>query len=140
ENILTPLFGEDNIRVQVAAEVDFSVREETLERYGPNQDQTQAAVRSTQLSGSLNGEEALARGIPGALSNTPPGWLPSPVDEAIATGAAPADAAAGENNLRYDNVVNYEVDRSITHIQHQTGALQRLTVATVVNYRNGLDA
>src|SRR5690606_27400274 len=43
-------------------------------------------------------------------------------------------------NLRYDNVVNYEVDRSITHIQHQTGALQRLTVATVVNYRNGLDA
>src|SRR5690606_37495129 len=37
------------------------------------------------------------------------------------------------------NVVNYEVDRNITHIQHQRGQVQRLSVAVVVNYRDGVD-
>ena len=35
--------------------------------------------------------------------------------------------------------MNYEVDRSIAHIQHQRGRLERLSAAVVVNYRNGFN-
>lgn len=73
EHILAPILGEENVRAQVAAQVDFSQREETSERYGPNQPPNEAAVRSRQLSLSLDGEDPLGTGIPGALSNTPRG-------------------------------------------------------------------
>ncbi|MEX1198421.1 MAG: flagellar basal-body MS-ring/collar protein FliF [Pseudohongiellaceae bacterium] len=144
EDILSPLFGERNIRVQVAAQVDYAEREETVERYEPNQNGN-ATLRSTQLSGTLNGAEALARGVPGALSNTPPAWAPSPI-AAEDAGAGEevgnaGDAAQGaeEDSLRYDNVVNYEVDRNIMHIQHQRGNIERLSVAVVINHREGVD-
>lgn len=139
ENILAPLFGKANIRVQVAAELDFSRREETAERYGPNQNGNPAAVRSTQLNTQYNGSETVARGIPGALSNTPPGWAPSPVDEGETGGGGDAAEAEQDASLSHNNVVNYEVDRNITHIEHQRGQLQRLSVAVVVNHRDGVD-
>ncbi len=147
EDILRPLFGERNIRVQVSAQLDFSEREETVERYEPNQD-GDATLRSTQLSGTLNGPEALAEGVPGALSNTPPAWAPSPIEaetdeEGAAENAAEATGGAAEataeDSLRYDNVVNYEVNRNITHIQHQRGNIERLSVAVVINHRQGTD-
>ncbi|MDT8398945.1 MAG: flagellar basal-body MS-ring/collar protein FliF [Pseudomonadales bacterium] len=134
ENILGPLFGSQNIRVQVAAQLDLSTREQTSERFNPEN----AAVRSSQLSGDLNGTGNLAAGVPGALSNTPPGTAPSPLDLAAAnTGADGANPA--DNNLRYDNLINYELDRDIIHTQHQRGQVERLTVAVVVNYRDALD-
>ncbi|SDL73496.1 flagellar M-ring protein FliF [Franzmannia pantelleriensis] len=140
ENILTPILGSQNVRAQVAAQIDFSSREETSERYGPNQAPNEAAVRSSQLNTSYRGGEELAQGIPGALTNTPPGVAPSPInqpldedgnpidDEQLAEGGAPSD-------LQHSNVINYEVDRSIAHIQHRRGQIDRLSVAVVVNYR-----
>ena len=135
ENILSPILGSDNVRAQVAAQIDFSRREETSERYGPNQAPNESAVRSRQLSLSYDGEDPLAIGIPGALSNTPPGVAPAPINQ--------PDAVEGEEdlpdnalrNLRQDDVVNYEVDRSIEHIQHRLGQVQRLSAAVVVNFR-----
>ena len=44
------------------------------------------------------------------------------------------------NSLRRDNMVNYEVDRSVEHVQQQRGSIKRLTAAVVVNYRTTLDA
>jgi flagellar M-ring protein FliF len=144
EHILTPILGEENVRAQVAAQVDFSQREETSERYGPNQPPNEAAVRSRQLSLSLDGENPLGAGIPGALSNTPPGTAPSPInqpdedgeDEGEGEGEGEEDGADDPlRNLRQDDVVNYEVDRSIEHIQHRLGRVERLTAAVIINYR-----
>ncbi|MBD3895229.1 flagellar M-ring protein FliF [Halomonas sp. ML-15] len=140
ENILTPILGSQNVRAQVAAQIDFSSREETSERYGPNQAPNEAAVRSSQLNTSYRGGDELAMGIPGALTNTPPGVAPSlinqPLDEdgnpieqeELAEGDAPSD-------LQHSNVINYEVDRNVAHIQHRRGQIDRLSVAVVVNYR-----
>lgn len=145
EHILTPILGEENVRAQVAAQVDFSQREETSERYGPNQPPNEAAVRSRQLSLSYDGENLLGTGIPGALSNTPPGTAPSPINQPDEDGEgeggedgeeAPEDAL---RNLQQDDVVNYEVDRSIEHIQHRLGRVERLTAAVVVNYRETIN-
>ncbi|MFO8044918.1 MAG: flagellar basal-body MS-ring/collar protein FliF [Halomonas sp.] len=143
EHILVPLLGRDNVRAQIAAQIDFSVREETAERFGPNQPPNAAAVRSRQASVAYNGDEGLAQGIPGALSNTPPGTAPSPVE--LPEGEEGVDAEAQQaaleaiNTLNHDEVTNYEVDRSVSHVQHRLGQVERLTAAVVVNYRDDVD-
>ena len=134
ENILTPILGSDNVRAQVAAQIDFSRREQTSERYAPNQAPNESAVRSRQLSLSYDGEDPLATGIPGALSNTPPGAAPSPINQPDDENGADVPANALQS-LRQEDVVNYEVDRSIEHIQHRLGQVERLSAAVVVNFR-----
>ncbi|BBI47694.1 hypothetical protein HORIV_01150 [Vreelandella olivaria] len=42
-------------------------------------------------------------------------------------------------NLRQDDVINYEVDRSIEHVQHRLGQIERLSAAVVVNYRTEIN-
>ncbi|QJQ94395.1 MULTISPECIES: flagellar basal-body MS-ring/collar protein FliF [Halomonadaceae] len=142
ENILAPILGSQNLRAQVAAQIDFSSREETSERFGPNQAPNEAAVRSSQLSTSYSGSDDIARGIPGALTNTPPGAAPSLIElqETDEDGEPINDPTQPPSNLRHDNVVNYEVDRNIAHIQHRRGQIERLSVAVVVNYREERDA
>jgi flagellar M-ring protein FliF len=139
ENILAPILGRDNISAQVAAQIDFSRREETSERFGPNQPPNEASVRSRQSSLSYNGGDDMAMGIPGALSNTPPGVAPSPIelptDEDGEFTEEAEQSLQALNNLRQDDVVNFEVDRNIQHIQHRQGEVTRLTAAVVVDYR-----
>lgn len=144
EHILTPILGRDNVRAQVAAQIDFSRREQTSERYGPNQPPNEAAVRSRQLSLAFDGEDPLATGIPGALSNTPPGTIPSPINQP--EGEEEGDDQQEEDlppealrNLRQDDVINYEVDRSIEHVQHRLGQIERLSAAVVVNFRSEMN-
>ncbi|GEK48016.1 flagellar M-ring protein [Bisbaumannia pacifica] len=147
ENILIPVLGRANVRAQVTAEVDFTRREETAERYGPNQDPERAAVRSLQHSADYQGSDDLARGIPGALTNTPPGVAPSPINNPPEEGAdeeqvdeeQEPQGEAANARLSQDRVINYEVDRNVAHIQHERGRVERLSVAVVVNYRDGLD-
>nr|WP_276570533.1 flagellar basal-body MS-ring/collar protein FliF [Halochromatium salexigens] len=156
ETILEPLFGTGRVRAQVAAQIDFSHREETSERYAPNQPPNEASVRSRQSNVSYTGDDDLVGGIPGALSNTPPGVAPSPIDlpepdedaepdpdpeaDADADEANGADAAfASTKSLQRDDVVNYEVDRSVAHVRQQRGRLQRLSAAVVVDHRRELD-
>jgi len=145
EHILTPILGRDNVRAQVAAQIDFSRREETSERYGPNQPPNEAAVRSRQLSLAFDGEDPLATGIPGALSNSPPGTLPSPINQPAEEGDPEIDGQQEDvppealRNLRQDDVINYEVDRSIEHVQHRLGQIERLSAAVVVNYRTEMN-
>lgn len=139
ESILAPILGSANVHAQVTAEVDFTRREETAERYGPNQGDNPAAVRSAQYNTNYNGDGDLAKGIPGALSNTPPGAAPSPIDNA--TDADPdsddttTTSTRGAGHLQRGDLINYEVDRNVTHTQHQQPRVERLSVAVVVNYR-----
>ncbi|WP_108446310.1 flagellar basal-body MS-ring/collar protein FliF [Halomonas denitrificans] len=141
ESILAPILGSENVKAQVTAQVDFSRREETSERYGPNQPPNEAAVRSRQSSVNYSGSDDLAGGIPGALSNTPPGIAPSPVENPPEGDEGAEDEQAGEEtlaatrNLNRDDVINYEVDRQISHVQHRRGQVERLSAAVVVNYR-----
>jgi flagellar M-ring protein FliF len=140
ENILTPIMGAHNVRAQVAAQIDFSNREETSERYSPNQGSSPATVRSSQHSASYNGSQQPAQGVPGALSNVPPGTAASPIEQPTddnGAGTTPsADAVQAAALQQQNNVINYEVDRNITHIQYRQGHIKRLTAAVVVNYRS----
>lgn len=152
--LVTPLVGAGNVRAQASADVDFSQREQTSEVYRPNQDPGQAAVRSKQTSGSEQYNVLPAEGVPGALTNQPPPNPTAPIDAPAPAAPVPAAQAAaaiqqGANqvgtplaeqdnaipaNTRHDATINYEVDRTISHVKEPTGQLRRLSVAVVVNY------
>lgn len=149
ERILSPILGAGNVRAQVAVDIDFANREQTAERFTPNQTPGEAAIRSQQSSENYSGDGQQARGVPGALSNTPP-TPPAPTPPGAAqpqgqgtqdTAAAANPAAAnGQGSAQRDSLVNYEVDRSVEHVQLRRGSIKRLTAAVVVNYRSGVDA
>ncbi|MBF23766.1 MAG: flagellar M-ring protein FliF [Pusillimonas sp.] len=153
-NLLTPLVGAGNVRAQASADFDFSVREQTSEVYRPNQTPGEAAVRSKQLSSSDQYDVLPPAGVPGALTNQPPVNAQAPIVEPP---AAPDDAAAQNNeadnannnqngnannnapegpaSIQRDSTVNYEVDRTISHVKGPAGSLRRLSVAVVLNHR-----
>lgn len=153
ERILSPILGAENVRAQVAVDIDFANREQTAERFTPNQTPGEAAIRSQQSSENYSGDSQQARGVPGALSNTPP-TPPSPTPptaaqaqgqgqgqaQGSAPAANPATTGNGQSSAQRDNLINYEVDRSVEHVQLRRGSIKRLTAAVVVNYRSGVDA
>ena len=138
--ILTPLYGAENVRAQVTADIDFNQSESTSENFKPNQNKEGATVRSQQLSESSNGAGGAA-GVPGALSNTPPGAASAPIAGGAPTnpGAAAGGPASASSQSRRDSVINYELDKTIRHVKSSTGAIKRLSAAVVINHRKPPD-
>ncbi len=150
ENILSPLVGPDSVKAQVTAELDFTSVEQTSESFNPEN----TAVRSEQLSeeqktGALNG------GIPGALSNQPPGdttvpettapppAIPDPNNPLGANGQPGQETQSTQQqpqNTRKQSTRNYEVDKTISHSRMPLGTVRRLSVAVVVNNKKVVDA
>lgn len=126
-NILEPIVGVNGYKVQVAADVDFSVKEQTAESFNPDL----PAVRSEQTLNEFNGSGAGAAGVPGALSNQPPGAVTVP--EQTGGGEAGEEVTDASGNVRRQATRNYELDRTISHTRHQVGRIQRLTVAVVLD-------
>ncbi len=137
--ILAPLFGAGNARSQVSADIDFSRIEQTAETYAPNGNPQQASVRSLQTSGSTEQARAGASGVPGALSNQPPQPASAPIDAATGPNAASA-AAMIPVSERKDATTNYELDKTVRHIEQPMGGIKRLSAAVVVNYQRHVDA
>src|SRR5262249_21322579 len=95
EAILTPIAGPKNVRAQVTADLDFSEVEHAEEVYKPNQDPANAVIRSKQTSESSSSTPNASGGVPGALSNQPPGPATAAVAAPPAPPATPAGAAPG---------------------------------------------
>ncbi len=126
QDLLSPLVGAKGVRAQVTAEMDFSVQEQTRENYNPDPD----AVRSLQEVRERN-KDAGAQGIPGALTNQPPKAGIAPEENYPAK-----DSSGLAKELQSEKVTkNYELDRTITHLQSQVGSVKRLSVAVVVDDR-----
>lgn len=128
-DILSPLVGEERVRAQVTAEVDFTEIERTHEAYDPER----AVLRSEQLSEEEQPGLGPA-GIPGALTNQPPDGA---VVAGLQNGAAVQDPAVSRSR---SSTRNFEVDRTISHVRETPGAVKRLSVAVVVDDRQGIDA
>ena len=118
--MLTPLYGQDNVRVQVTAAIDHTAEERTVEQYG----QQAPVLRSEQISEDTS-IQANAAGVPGALAPVPPN----------AADAEAAQGAAAPTNSSTRSTRNYEVDRTISHIKATGGQIERLSVAVVLNYK-----
>lgn len=142
ESILTPLLGPGNVRAQVVADLDFAMIEQTAETYKPNPAPGEAAIRSQQSSETVGDAGKPASGVPGALSNQPPGAASAPITAAGAPAAGAAAAAASGPGAHKESTVNFEVDKTIQHVRQPVGNIKRLSVAVVVNHRKagGKDA
>ena len=134
-SILLPVVGNGNFRAEVSADIDFTAIEQAAETFNPDL----PAVRSEQ---TLNEERVggdIAGGIPGALTNQPPGTttqVPEQLDPVTGEPIQPEPP----RNSREQATRNYELDRTISYTRHQQGTLKRLTVAVVVDDKIVKDA
>lgn len=159
-SILQPVLGSGRYKAEVSADVDFTAVESTSEMFNPDQ----PALRSEQELSEQRQDGTASSGIPGALSNQPPGAAAAPQQ---AGGAAAADANAaippgrplldstGQQvkdpitgapmlapypvNKREQATRNFELDRSISHTKQQQGRVNRLSVAVVLDDKAIID-
>ena len=145
EAILGPIVGTSNVHAQVTAQIDFANKEQTEEQYRPNGDAAQAVMRSRQVNENLQVGGPNPGGVPGALSNQPAPANTAPINapaqnqqngqQAAQQQQTTAAANAGPRTSSRNETTNYEVDRTIRHTKMNTGDVQRLSVAVVVNYK-----
>jgi flagellar M-ring protein FliF len=126
-SILQPVVGMGNFRAEVSAEIDFTEVEQASEMYNPDL----PALRSEKTLEEVRAAGAEAAGVPGALSNQPPG--PTSVPEQINAQGGGAASPARSGTSREQAVRNYELDRSVSYTRHQQGRIKRLSVAVVVD-------
>lgn len=136
-DILEPALGRDNLRATVTAEIDFTQQESTSEAYKPNQ-QGEATLRSQRTADLSTGAQAQPSGVPGAASNQPPTAATAPLTGASAPLQAAQMGSTG-GNVRRENVVNYEVDKTVSVKRNATGVIKRLNAAVLVNHRSVTD-
>ena len=137
-DMLEPVVGRQNIKAQVAAEVDFSQTEQTSESHKPNQTTDSSAVRSQQTVESSNGSSSGgASGVPGATTNQPPAATSAPINataQSVATGGV-----GSTGNTKRESITNYEVDKTIKVVKAGTGVIKRLSAAVVLNHQTVTD-
>lgn len=137
--ILAPVVGAANVKTQVTAQIDFTTHEQTAEQYQPNGTPETMAVRSRHASSSEQGNKAGPGGVPGALSNQPPTPATAPITQPAANaaqnGIQNGTVTTVPYNRQNDETTNYELNRTLTHTKRSAGAIERLSVAVVVNYQ-----
>ncbi len=124
-DILNPFVGLDGFRAQVALDMDFTRSERTRESFNPDL----PAVESRQVVEQRDGGGAIA-GVPGALSNQPPGAGAAPEQ---AGGAEASESTAASKNFRREEIVNHRLDRTISHTRAAAGLVRRVSVAVVLD-------
>src|SRR6202161_3351738 len=141
--LLEPMIGAGHVRATVTADMDFTVTEETHENYDPQK----TAVRSEQTSNEQRKVGDGAEGIPGALSNQPPGTSGAPAIPGAATPGNPAPGAAqstaansGPTSSAQRSTRNFEVDRTLSYVKQPVGTLKRLNVGVVLDDWQKVDA
>lgn len=134
EEVLAPVLGLGNYRISVAADIDFSQKEETFQGYGES-----PRLRSESLRNETTLDQ-LALGVPGSLSNRPP--EPPPQQQGQANQQNPAQLGNGKvantdnkaaTSTRNETTRQNDFDQTVTHIKYPAFALRQQSVAVVIN-------
>lgn len=153
EGLLTPLVGKDNARVTVDADVDFSHTRRSSVIYGQSHPLSQDDT-SREHTGAGNA----AGGVPGALSNQPPGAPQTPLtitsgSQTITLRPPGANGAANAANNQPQSaepqappapgskeshaIVNYDIDRTVEYAEDPPWRLKSVAVSVLVNNQTG---
>lgn len=122
--MLQPVLGANNYKVQVTAHLIFDSVEETRESLDKI-----PVVREERLQKDASQGGQLS-GIPGALSNRPPVTDPQQQGNQAQTPPAAAERLVNEKD---EQQRRYDVGRTITHTKYQQGRLNNLSVSVVLN-------
>jgi flagellar M-ring protein FliF len=138
EDILTPIVGMGGVRAQVVAEIDFTVTEQTHESYNPDM----AALRSEQVQEEQRVGVSGSLGVPGALTNQPPGGgiAPEVVEPQVDADGNPIARTEQPGSSSKRSTRNFELDRTISHTRVAPGSVRKLSVAVLVDERRSVDA
>lgn len=143
--LLTPLIGQNNFRVSTSASIDFSTVSKRGEQFGPKKKIQQEKRQIQNQNGALNG----ALGVPGALSNQPPGNATAPLKgKAKSKKGNGKKKGSGKGKSQSSNQssksktphssrdkwnVNYDVDHTTTVTHEAPWRLKALSVSVVLN-------
>jgi len=155
ENILIPLVGVNNVHAQVTAQINFDQQESSEEKYAPNYNSTTQSIRSRQskknvefnknyvknlvffnrdaqnfnvnklnpsskllsFPNNFNHSDAILKSLPKHYFNNKDNSLIVP-----------------KSSLNQDNVVNYELNHTISHNTFHVGNIKRLSAAVIIDY------
>jgi flagellar M-ring protein FliF len=126
-DLLTPIYGRENIQSDVDVTLDFSEFEATNEIFDANGSGPKAVSEVLVLDTSSS---QTAGGVPGAQSNIAPN---DTVLTAADGGEEDTQARANGGVRSSQTTRNYEIDRSIQYEKKQTGVVTKMSVAVVIN-------
>lgn len=126
EDIVGRIVGPENLRVQVAADIDFARVTENAEIIDPDS--------QTVLSSSLIEETGDSRDPALGRAVTVANALPGAEDRADAGGVSTS------SNRRIEETTNYEISRTVRSEIREQGGVKRLSVAVALNNANGARA
>lgn len=134
--LLEPVVGENKVRADVSADVDFSQVEQTEEKYNP-QSQVVRSQQNTQEA--RNSGPANLNQTAGARANNP--TTTANANSNTATQTVNNTATSSSDN-RATTTTNYEIDKTTKRTIGGGGRINRMTVSVVVDYKNsnGVDA
>ena len=129
KSLLTPIVGAGNINDQINLDIDFTRTEVTEEVVDPNGN----ALRSEQNSSDQT-MAAEAKGIPGAVANTPP--APADLNTARSAGGGEGGELRSQST---SEVKNYEVSRTVSSTVNPTNIIRKINAAVLVRERAIMD-
>jgi flagellar M-ring protein FliF len=121
--ILEPTVGAGKVRPQVSIAMNFQQVEETVEQYDP----AGSVIKSTQRDQENAPNTRTVGGIVGPRSVAPP------APGAAAPAAPAAETPTGPAPLKQNEVINYEVSKSVKHIVNPVGKIERISVAVILD-------
>jgi flagellar M-ring protein FliF len=119
EDVLSKVVGEGRVKASITADLDFSNVQESQTIL----DQDGATVRSSQkIAENMEGSRPVASGPAGATSNTP-GEQPGVVNP----------NAVKNNTNKSNEIVNYDIPKTIRTTSRPVGSLKKLSVAVLID-------
>jgi flagellar M-ring protein FliF len=112
-SMLEPVVGKGKIQAKVSAAFNFTRSEKTEEKYDPDGVVVRSEQKSTEKSST-----GFSGGVPG-----------------VSTNSAGGSSSGGSTGLsqKQDEMINYETSKTITRVINSPVALERLTVALVID-------
>ena len=127
-SLLTPIVGTGNINAQINLDIDFTRSEVTEEVVDPNGN----ALRSEQSTNDQT-MQAPAKGIPGAVANTPPESAQLSAN-ATASGGSPELKSSSSSEVK-----NYEVSRTVSSTLKPSNIIRKINAAVLVRQPDVVD-
>ena len=127
--LLSPVLGQESMRVAVNLELDFTEVESTLEQYFDAENDS-PEIRSEVLTEDTQTGLKAAEGIPGALSNVPPDE-PEIIEESEEL--AQQEAETQTTSSRSQTTRNYELDKEVRYTKQMSGVILSLSAAVIVD-------
>lgn len=127
QTMLERVVGTGKAVVRVSSVLDFRQVELTEERFDPNGQVARSEQRNQERTNGVN-ETAGAGGVPGVASNVPA----SQAAGQPTAGNGSTQTSSTTSQIK-NEVVNYEISRTVSRIIEPTGTIKKLSVAVLVD-------